>query len=77
MSPGAADIDGQAVGDMDGNALRLRYRLRLPEDVGGHVLDVTDWLYLQENGVILNRSQMRKFGVTVLELFAVMTPEDA
>ena len=47
----------------------------LPKDSGGHTLDVTDWLYLAENGAILNRSEMRKFGIKVAELVATMRPD--
>ena len=74
ISSTAADIEGTAEMEQMGNALRMRYRLRLPEDAGGHVLDVTDWIYLMPDGTMLNRSQMRKFGVKVAELFAVMRP---
>jgi hypothetical protein len=40
------------------------------------VLDVTDWMYLMENGTILNRSEMRKFGIKVVELIATMRPAE-
>ena len=65
---------GDGKGVLSGPTLSLSYRIRLDEDAGGHVLDVTDWLYLMENGTIMNRSQMRKFGVTVAELIATMRP---
>ncbi|OOY30180.1 DUF3833 domain-containing protein [Thioclava sp. F36-6] len=74
ISSTADDIEGRAEMEQSGNALRMRYRLRLPEDAGGHVLDVTDWIYLMPDGTLLNRSQMRKFGIKVAELFAVMRP---
>lgn len=67
----ADDIVGTALGEASGNALRLTYRLRLPERLGGHVLNVVDWLYLMEDGSIVNRSDMRKFGVRAAELLAV------
>lgn len=38
------------------------------------MLDVADWLYLMETGTILNRSQMRKFGLRVDDLVATMRP---
>ena len=52
----------------------MRYRIRLEPDAGGHVLDVTDWLYVMENGAIMNRSEFRKFGFRVGELVATMRP---
>ena len=67
----AADIIGPAEGVVSGNAVRMTYRLQLPERAGGHVLDVVDWLYLMEDGTIINRSDMRKFGFKAAELFAV------
>ena len=48
----AADVIGTAQGEVSGATIRMTYRLRLPEDAGGHVLSVTDWLYLCDNGVI-------------------------
>lgn len=70
----APDIVGEARGRQSGATVMLRYRLRLPESAGGHVLDVVDWLYLVEDGVILNKSVMRKFGIKVAELVATMRP---
>ena len=70
----ADDIIGVAEGIQTGATVQLKYRIRLPQDAGGHVLDVTDWMYLLENGSILNRSQMRKFGIKVAELVASMRP---
>lgn len=67
----AADVEGPAEGVVAGNAIRMAYRLRLPERAGGHVLDVVDWLYVMEDGTIINRSDMRKFGIKAAELFAV------
>lgn len=71
----AADVEGKAEGVVAGNAIRMTYRLRLPDRAGGHVLDVVDWLYLMEDGTVVNRSDMRKFGFKAAELFAVFRPE--
>jgi len=68
----AADLVGVGRGIQSGSAVMLGYRIRLPQDAGGHVLDTTDWMYLVENGTILNRSQFRKFGILVGELVATM-----
>ena len=70
----ADDIVGPATMEVSGNTLMLRYTIVLPEEGGGQTLNVTDWLYLTENGTIINRSQMRKFGVLVAELVATMRP---
>ncbi len=68
----ADDVVGLGQGNQDGSAVQLRYRLRLPEKAGGHVLSVTDWMYLTPSGAIVNRSQFRKFGIKVAELVATM-----
>lgn len=70
----ADDIIGKAEGIQSGSAVRMRYRIRLPKDAGGHVLDVVDWLYLMPDGTIMNRSQMGRFGITLAELVATMRP---
>lgn len=68
----ADDLVGPGRGVQMGNAVQLQYRIRLPDSAGGHVLDVTDWMYLLENGTVMNRSQFRKFGIKVAELVATM-----
>lgn len=68
----ADDLVGQGTGQQEGAALQLKYRIRLPESAGGWSLDVTDWMYVTENGTIINRSQFRKFGIKVAELVATM-----
>ncbi|PQO23821.1 DUF3833 domain-containing protein [Rhodobacteraceae bacterium WD3A24] len=68
----ADDIIGTGLGQQIGAAMRLKYRLKLPESAGGWVLDVTDWMYLVDNGTVINRSQFRKFGFKVAELVATM-----
>lgn len=73
----ADDVVGVGTGQQSGPVVQLDYKLRLPQDSGGHVLSVNDWMYLTENGVIMNRSQFRKFGFKVAELVATMRPVSA
>lgn len=70
----APDVVGEGRGEVAGPGVMLRYRIRLTPEAGGHVLDVVDWMYLMENGTIINRSQFRKFGIKVAELVATMRP---
>jgi hypothetical protein len=72
----AADLVGAGHGQQKGSAVLLNYRIKLPDEAGGHVLDTTDWMYLLANGSIMNRSQFRKFGIKVAELVATMRPAD-
>ena len=73
----APDVIGTGQGTVAGAGIGMTYRIRLDPQAGGHVLDVTDWMYLMDNGTIMNRSQFRKFGVTVAELVATMRPKGA
>lgn len=73
----APDVVGTGIGRQAGAAVKLNYRIRLPAESGGHVLDTTDWMYLTPNGSIMNRSQFRKYGVKVAELVATMRPKQA
>jgi hypothetical protein len=72
----AEDLIGPGRGMQRGAAVQLIYRIRMPEGAGGHVLDVTDWMYLLENGTIMNRSQFRKWGIKVAELMATIRARD-
>ncbi|SLN71914.1 hypothetical protein ROA7450_03977 [Roseovarius albus] len=71
----ADDIIGEANGVISGSTVMLSYKIVLPQDAGGHVLNVKDWMYLTENGIIINKSELRKFGVKVAELVATMRPD--
>jgi hypothetical protein len=71
----APDVVGTGTGMQMGSAVQLQYRIQLPEESGGHVLDTTDWMYLAPNGTIVNRSQFRKFGIQVAELVATLRPK--
>lgn len=72
----AEDVVGEGSGRQTGATVLLNYRIRLPKESGGHVLDTVDWMYLTPNGTIMNRSQFRKFGIKVAELVATMRPKD-
>lgn len=72
MQAEADDVVGAGIGHVSGPAVQMLYNLRLPKSAGSHVVSVTDWMYLTENGTIMNRSQFRKFGLKVAELVATM-----
>ena len=58
----ADDVVGEALGEAAGNALRWRYVLALPVDGRTINVDFDDWMFLIDDKVMLNRSQMRKWG---------------
>ncbi|MFM2389462.1 MAG: hypothetical protein RLZZ437_1017 [Pseudomonadota bacterium] len=68
----APDVVGTGTGQAAGSAVMMNYNIKLTPEAGGHVLAVTDWMYLMENGTIMNRSQFSKFGITVAELVATL-----
>lgn len=72
----APDIIGKGFGQQAGSGVHLKYKIKLPDSSGGHTLDTTDWMYLTENGTIMNRSQMRKYGIKVCELVATIRRAD-
>jgi len=71
----ADDIVGTAQGTISGSTVKISYKITLPAEAGGHTLNATDWMYLTENGVIMNKSEMTKFGIKVAELIATMRPD--
>lgn len=64
----ADDVVGVATGESSGNALNWRYRLRVNASGSTWVLTLDDWMFLQPDGVLLNRATMSKFGFRVGEI---------
>jgi len=59
----AADVVGEAIGEVAGNALRWRYELLLPVDDSVYRVHFDDWMYLLDEQTLANRSFMSKLGV--------------
>ncbi|MEI6719995.1 MAG: DUF3833 domain-containing protein [Betaproteobacteria bacterium] len=64
----APDVIGTALGETGGNALRWTYVLSLDVDGRTYHVDFDDWMYLQDESVMLNRSTMSKFGIRLGDL---------
>ncbi|TVO77899.1 DUF3833 domain-containing protein [Sedimenticola selenatireducens] len=64
----ADDVVGVAEGRVSGNALHWVYTLKLPVDGKEYEVAFDDWMYLQEDGVMFNRSVMKKFGFRLGEV---------
>ncbi len=64
----AADVVGEAVGEAYGNALRWRYVLTVPVDGKTYDIRFDDWMYLVDDEVMLNKSDMSKFGIGIGEI---------
>lgn len=57
---------GNAVGQLKGNTLNLKYSLRVDLADGKQwVLDMDDWLFLQPDGTVHNMTEVRKWGFRV------------
>lgn len=67
-SSSADDVVGKATGRASGNALQWLYTLRLPVDDKVYKVQFDDWMHLMEDGVLINRSKMKKFGFTLGEV---------
>ncbi|MFC4352703.1 DUF3833 domain-containing protein [Fodinicurvata halophila] len=59
----ADDVQGTGVAEVYGNALNLRYTLAL--EIGGRIwnVDFDDWMFLMDDGVIINRARVSKLGI--------------
>jgi hypothetical protein len=64
----AGDIVGDAHMVANGNTVMIDYVMRVPYKDSTIDISVRDWLHLQEDGVILNHSKMKRFGFDVGEL---------
>ncbi len=64
----AADVVGEALGEARGNALHWRYVLAVPVDGKTYNVKLDDWMYLVDDEVMLNKSDMSKFGVGLGEV---------
>jgi hypothetical protein len=68
----AADILGKATGETRGNAARWAYTMDLPVDDTTYRVKFDDWMWQMNDGVLINRSYIKKFGITVSELTIFM-----
>jgi len=64
----AADVVGEASGQVSGNAFRWGYTLALPVDGQVWQVQFDDWMYLMDERVMLNKATMSKWGVKLGEV---------
>lgn len=64
----AADVVGTANGTSHGNAFQWKYVLNVPYKGSTLALKIDDWLYLNDDNVLINRSVMYKYGFKVGEI---------
>ena len=68
----ASDIIGEATGNRNGSAVTWHYDMHLPVDGTTYRLKFDDWMWQMNDGVVINRSYIKKFGITVAELTLFM-----
>ncbi len=68
----AADIIDKATGKSAGSAVRWNYVMDLPVDDTTYRIRFDDWMWVMNDGVLINRSYLKKFGITVSELTIFM-----
>lgn len=61
----AADVIGEAKGTVAGNALNWQYQMDLKVGDGVWRVGFDDWMFLQADGVLLNRAHVTRWGVEV------------
>jgi hypothetical protein len=72
----ADDIIGKAAGKSEGSAFNWVYTMDIPVDQTTYRLKVDDWMWQMNDGVLMNRSYFKKFGITVAELTLFMQKQD-
>ncbi|MBV8621020.1 MAG: DUF3833 domain-containing protein [Curvibacter sp.] len=72
----ADDVVGTAEGELAGNTLHWRYRLRLPVDGHEIEVDMDDWMVLMTPGLLLNHTVMSKWGVRLGEVQITFAKRD-
>ncbi len=61
----ASDVVGQAIGQSNGNALNWKYKLNLKVNQSTVQVDFDDWMFLQDRGILINRAEVKKWGINV------------
>lgn len=72
----AADIIDKARGNIAGSAVRWKYQMDVPVGNTTYRLTFDDWMWQMNDGVLINRSYLKKFGFTVAELTLFMQKQD-
>jgi len=68
----AGDVIGDAQGSVAGNSMFLKYVLDVPYGDGSIELTIDDRMYLVQTHILINESQMTKFGLRVGEIVLVI-----
>lgn len=72
----ASDVTGFNFGRMSGNMLHMNYQLEVPYKDGSITLTLDDRLWRLNDGVVINKTKMKKFGLTVGHLTVFMQKQE-
>lgn len=72
----ASDIIGKATGAENGSAVKWSYTMDIPVDGKIYRFKLDDWMWQMNDGVLINRSYIKKFGITMAELTLIMQKVD-
>ena len=61
----ASDVVGEAKGISEGNALNWKYKLNLKVGDGTILVDFDDWMFLQDRNILMNRAEVKKWGLNI------------
>ena len=64
----ADDVIGVAEGTAYGNAVNWRYEIDLKVGDGSWRVRFNDWMFLQPNGVLINRARVKRWGFDIGEV---------
>ncbi|WP_229156661.1 DUF3833 domain-containing protein [Fluctibacter halophilus] len=64
----AADVIGTASGQAQGHVFNWQYTLSVPIDGENWEFAIDDWMYQMDDNRLMNRSYMKKWGITVASI---------
>ena len=76
----AGDVIGKAKGSQYGNAMQMEYVLDLEVDKAKgtkYKVKLDDWMYLLDDDVLVNKSKIKKFGITFARLTIFFQKQDS
>ena len=71
----AGDVATVARGEIFGNAFYFGYEMDLPVDDTSYRVKFDDWMWAFDESALMNRSYIRKFGITFAEVTIFMLKE--
>jgi len=72
----ASDVEGTASGSTYGNVLNWTYYLNIEVDGRTWKVHLDDWMFLQKDNVLINKTKMSKFGITLGDITIVFRKND-